>query len=61
MTVSVQMVDGNMTVLVAACCAQLSPLWPQMRGQFLVTMLLSPLFERQAAAATIQHHLARYI
>ena len=35
MTVSVQMVDGNMTVLVAACCVVLSPLWPEMTGAVL--------------------------
>ena len=35
MTVSVQMVEGNMTVLVAACCVVLSPLWPEMTGAVL--------------------------
>ena len=35
MTVSVQMADGNMTVLVAACCVGLSPLWSEMTGAVL--------------------------
>ena len=35
MTVSVQMADGNMTVLVAASCVVLSPLWPEMTGAVL--------------------------
>ena len=35
MTVSVQMADGNITVLVAASCVVLSPLWPEMTGAVL--------------------------